>query len=70
MIDILHARGPHACGGVAFHYRFRPAQGTAIVASDAVLVDLTIPSAATLVICGSCGREDEMGAFVPDGGWG
>ena len=71
MIDILHARGPNACGEVAFHYRYRPKQGTAMNAADVVLLgDLGPAVDGTRVVCGACGYNDGPAAFIPDGGWG
>lgn len=64
-VDLIHDR----CGGVAFRYRFRPSQGTPVMAADAILLDGTQPEPHGMMVCGSCGSPIHAHEVKPDGGW-
>jgi hypothetical protein len=69
VIDLLHVHDPHPCGEVAFRVMERPRYNTVVDLDTVRLVDGSIPSAATLMVCGSCGRQISQASVEPDGGW-
>jgi hypothetical protein len=64
-----HVHGDNPCGEVAFYSTIRPRKGTVMDLNTVRLLDGTIPSAATLMLCGTCGRQISPASVEVDGGY-